>query len=302
MGSASTITEFAPAHAPQGTFAEVDSLTTEVAGNCPASVEGNPREKQVVPQEFDRNQVILRHLPDVKLIATRIHRRLPSNVELEDLIQAGILGLIDAVERVDTSRPVSPDQYIRIRVTGAIFDSLRGQDWVSRYMRSRQQKLRDAADRAQNRLGRSVTTEDIAGELNMDLDSYFEFAAAVQELRRVEPQAFNDSGDFVDAAEILPAPEAIRPDHSYLKQEMREVITKVLEDLPRDESRVLRLYYFEEWTMREIAARIRRTESRVSQIHAKGLSHVAERLSAHPCTRRPLESHPGRTAGEARKH
>jgi len=293
MATAVTVPEFAAAPGELTALVSAPPVTIEPDDGGGAALPASSGSTQ-----FDRNQAVLTHLQEVRLIAGRIHRRLPSHVELEDLVQAGMLGLIDAVKRVDTSRQISHEQYIRIRVTGAIFDSLRGQDWLSRYMRSRQEKLRGAAERAQSRLGRSVSAEDIAEELHMDLDSYFEFAAAARELRKIEPRALADEDDVPDTAELLPASEDARPDRTYLKHEMKEVIGKVLDSLPQDERQVLRLYYFEEWTMRAIAAHIHRTESRVSQIHAKALRRVAMRLDSHPHNSR---LRPGRTRGTARE-
>jgi len=293
MATAGTVSQFAAEPGEFAALASAASVNIEPDGDgretLPASLDST---------QFDRNQAVLSRLHEVRVIAGRIHRRLPAHVELEDLVQAGMLGLVDAVERVDPSRKVSPDQYIRIRVTGAIFDSLRGQDWLSRYMRTRQQNLSAAAERAQSRLGRSVTAEDVADELHMDLDSYFEFASAVRELRKIDAKPLPDEDFTPDAAELLPASEDARPDCTFFKHEMKEVLGKVLDSLPRDERQVLRLYYFEEWTMRAIAARIHRTESRVSQIHAKALRHVAMRLEPHPHHPR---LRPGRTRRTARQ-
>src|SRR6266567_9195244 len=141
----------------------------------------------------DRNALVVAHLADVRSVALGIARRLPRHVQLDDLIQAGTLGLIDAVTRCDRERPIGMRQYVRIRITGAILDSLRELDWASRYMRSRQQKLESVTNELERRLERKAGSDEIAEEMGMDLQTFYEFAAAVEDMRPAEDQDDEES-------------------------------------------------------------------------------------------------------------
>lgn len=234
-----------------------------------------------------RNALVLEHLPDVRNVALGIARRLPRHVHLDDLIQAGTLGLIDAVTRYDRERPMGLRQYVRIRITGAILDSLRESDWASRYMRSRQQKLENVTKDLERRLGRRVESDEIAEEMGMDLQSFYEFAAAVEELQQVE----NESGDDdrpSTALEDLPEDPSLAPDTIFARLEAGKQVREAMGLLKAEHRRVLRLYYFEEKTMAQIALVMHLTESRISQIHSRALTELQQHLNTfaprHPIT------------------
>jgi RNA polymerase sigma factor FliA len=219
-----------------------------------------------------RNLLVLEHLPDVRNVALGIARRLPRHVQLDDLIQAGTLGLIDAVTRFDRERPLGIRQYIRIRVTGAILDSLRELDWASRYMRSRQQKLESVTDELERRLGRKAESEEIAEELGMELQTFYEFSAAVEDLHPVEQDDESEHASTV--LENLPEDSDLSPDAIYAQMEAAEQIRGAMGMLKAEHRRVLRLYYFEEQTMSQIARVMHVTESRISQIHSRAIAEL----------------------------
>ncbi len=229
-----------------------------------------------LPQD-EQEKLVLSHLEEVKQIARSIVRRLPASVQLDDLIQAGSLGLIDAARRFGAHRNLPFRIYARIRITGAIFDSLRELDWASRYFRTRQQKLDNATRNLESKLGRKPDSEEVADSLGMDLNTFYEFAQAVQEHQEVEFEPQEDSECRSVQESVADNPEK-RPDAICHQNECRSELRKCIAQLPPDEARVVILYYFKEWTMLRIAHSIGKTESRVSQIHGKAVDHLRAQL------------------------
>jgi RNA polymerase sigma factor for flagellar operon FliA len=227
--------------------------------------------------EDEQEQLVLSHLDEVRQVARSILRRLPSSVQLDDLIQAGSIGLIDAARRFGPCRNLPFRQYARIRITGAIFDSLRELDWASRYFRTRQQKLDNATRALEAKLGRTPDSDEVADCMGMDLNTFFEFAQAVQDRQEVDFEPQEDS-EYRSVQEIVSDDPEKRPDSICHQNESRSQLRQFIARLPHDEANVLTLYYFKDWTMARIARAIGKTESRVSQIHAKAVEHLRERL------------------------
>ena len=216
-------------------------------------------------------------MPEVRQIARSIIRRLPASVQLDDLIQAGSLGLIDAARRFGPQRNLPFAQYARIRITGAIFDSLRELDWASRYFRTRQQKLDNATRALESKLGRKPGSDEVADSMGMDLNTFFEFAQAVQNRQEVEFEPQEDTEHRSVQETVADDPEK-RPDALCHQNESRRELRRSIAQLPHDEANVLVLYYFKDWTMARIARSIGKTESRVSQIHSKAIEHLRDQL------------------------
>jgi RNA polymerase sigma factor FliA len=226
---------------------------------------------------LEQEQLVLSHLPEVKKIARNILRRLPAFVQLDDLIQAGSIGLIDAARRFGPCRNLPFSQYARIRITGAIFDSLRELDWASRYFRTRQQKLDNATRALETKLGRKPDSDEVADSMGMDLNTFYEFAQAVQDHQEVEFEPQEDSERLSVQESVADDPEK-RPDAICHQKQSRHELRKFIAQLPSDEANVVALYYFKEWTMSQIARSIGKTESRVSQIHSKAVEHLRKKL------------------------
>ncbi len=221
----------------------------------------------------ERDALILQYLADVRCIASGIARRLPRHVQLDDLVQAGTIGLIDAVTRFDRQRPLGLRQYVRVRVTGAILDSLREQDWASRYMRTRQQKLESVTRELESRLGRRPESDEIADEMGMDLQSFYEFASTVEEMHQAEDN--DDDGDQAPVLDTLSQDPELAPDALYARLEQKHRLQDAMGYLKAEHRRVLRLYYFEELTMSQIATEMKVSESRISQVHARALEELS---------------------------
>jgi RNA polymerase sigma factor for flagellar operon FliA len=238
-----------------------------------------PPQSSTAPPEDEQEKLVLSHMEDVRQVARSILRRLPASVQLDDLIQAGSVGLIDAARRFGPGRNLPFRQYARIRISGAIFDSLRELDWASRYFRTRQQKLDNATRALESKLGRKPDSDEVADSMGMDLNTFFEFAQAVQNRQEVDFEPQEDSEHRSVLETVADDPEK-RPDAIFQQSESRSELRKIVAQLPQDEANVLILHYFKEWTMARIAASIGRTESRVSQIHSKAVEHLRDKIGA----------------------
>lgn len=229
---------------------------------------------QAASRELDaaeRERLLLEHLPVVRGIARRIHERLPAQVALEDLVQAGVMGLIDALHKYDPAHNAQLGTYARFRIRGAILDSLRAQDWGTRELRRRGRALREAERALEGQLGRAPAAAETAAALGLSLEAYHELAARLHGLAAEEP---DEEGTAIEAA-ASPAPS---PYELCRQDETRRLLTEMLEELPERERQILSLYYFEELTMKEVGAVLGIGESRISQIHSGLLRQLRERL------------------------
>ena len=220
---------------------------------------------------------LLALLPQVRIIARRIHRHLPSHVPIEDLYQAGVLGLLDALRKFDPRRRVRLESYMKFRIRGAILDELRSLDWSPRELRRKARRLEEVHHDLRMRLGREPAHEEVAAALRLSLR---QLETMQRELRGLElgslqeASAISDDGVEKDRASMLPAPESLGPQAMYAGQENRERLAETIRLLPENEQQVLTLYYYEELTMKEVGEVLEVGESRVSQIHSSALAHI----------------------------
>jgi RNA polymerase sigma factor for flagellar operon FliA len=224
-----------------------------------------------------REQLLLEHLPQVQYIARRIHERLPPQVPIEDLVQCGILGLMDAVRRYDPKKKVKLRHYAEFRIRGAILDSLRKGDWASRAQRRSGRKIEQAIASCRSELGRDPTEAEIASSVGMKLEALQRIKS---ELRTLEIASLEAEPHEIPAENAGSAfvPQEHDPYHEAMKSEMAGLVEKALEALPKRERDLLDMYYFKELTMKEVAAALGVGESRVSQIHASILSRLRASL------------------------
>lgn len=233
-----------------------------------------------------RERLIMEHLPQVKLIARRIHERLPENVSLEDLISTGTVGLIAAVDRFDESLNVKLKTYAEYKIRGAILDSLRGLDWAPRQQRKRAKKIEGAIAILEQRQKRSPTEEEIAAALSISLREYREWLLDAHSVNigSLESSTVDDEGRAV--VRHISDGEANWPSHVMERAELQRLLSTALERMPRVERIVLNLYYHDEMTLREIAGIINLHESRVSQLKSQGLLRLRAFLAKRwPMTR-----------------
>jgi RNA polymerase sigma factor for flagellar operon FliA len=232
--------------------------------------------------ELLRNILMEHYLHLVRYNAERIHTKLPDEVELDDLMSAGIFGLMDAIDAFDMGRGVKFETYCAPRIRGAILDELRSMDWVPRLVRSRAHKLEGATKQLEMELGRSPTSEEVAKRLHIPMSEYEKIAkdASTVGVVSLSRKWFEtDSNKDVREIDVLEDKRGADPVREIQRKDLKELITK---GLSRAERLIVILYYFEEMTMKEIGATLDLSESRVSQMH----SSILNRLKAQMITRK----------------
>jgi RNA polymerase sigma factor for flagellar operon FliA len=231
----------------------------------------------------------MQQIPAVRFIARRIHVRLPKHMPIEDLFSAGVVGLIDAVRKFDSSKQVQFATYANFRIHGAILDSLRVLDWSPRELRRKGRAIEQAVEKLAARLGRDPREEEIACEMGISLSDYHRLLGDLRglEIGSLNVERGEESGEEV-LAYIAGRPED-EPLFRCLRGEMHQWLIAAIDDLPERERLVLTLYYYEELNMKEISLVLGVVESRVSQIHASAVSHLRSKLAA-------LGTHERRTA------
>jgi len=229
-----------------------------------------------------RNILMENYLHLVRYNAERIHVKLPDEVELDDLMSAGIFGLMDAINAFDLDRGVKFETYCAPRIRGAILDELRSMDWVPRLVRSRAHKLDGASKQLEVELGRQPTNEEVAKRLKVPMGEFEKMAkdASAVGLVSLSRKWFEtDSNKDVREIDVLEDKRGADPVREIQRKDLKELITK---GLSRAERLIIILYYFEEMTMKEIGATLDLSESRVSQMH----SSILARLKAQMADRR----------------
>ena len=230
-----------------------------------------------------RNRLVEMYLPLVKYNAERIWSRLPEGVELDDLISAGVFGLMDAIDAFDLSRGVKFETYCVPRIRGAMLDELRTMDWVPRLVRSKASKLNEAVKDLEARLGRQPNENELAEEMQIsvpELEKMMMDANAVNLISLNKKWYETDSYKDVREIDILEDKKGEDPTRRIQKADLMRLVTK---GLNRNERLIIILYYYEELTMKEIGATLDLSESRVSQMH----SSIVDRLKNQLGRRRP---------------
>jgi len=229
--------------------------------------------------ELSREEIVHKYLHLVKYVAGRISVNLPPNVELNDLINDGILGLIDAIEKYDDGRGVKFETYAITRINGAILDALRSLDWVPRAVRQRARELERAYQELEAAHGRVPTEEEVAAKMGIsrkELDGLMQRVrgTAVLSLEEFLP---NEKGYEIPLVDTLKDPEH-DVTSAVEQREIKASLVRAVEDLPPQERTVISLYYFEGLTLKEIKSALNVSESRVSQIHAQAVIHLRQKL------------------------
>ncbi|GAA4424681.1 FliA/WhiG family RNA polymerase sigma factor [Bremerella cremea] len=230
-----------------------------------------------------RNRLVERYLPLVKYNGERIWARLPEGVELDDLISAGVFGLMDAIDAFDMSRGVKFETYCVPRIRGAMLDELRTMDWVPRLVRSKASKLNEATKQLEAKFGRQPTHAELADHMGMplkELEKMVSDANAVGLVSLNKKWYETDSYKDVREIDILEDKKGEDPTRRIQKNDLMRLVTK---GLNRNERLIIILYYYEELTMKEIGATLDLSESRVSQMH----SSIVQRLQSQLGRRKP---------------
>jgi RNA polymerase sigma factor for flagellar operon FliA len=229
----------------------------------------------VAPGDAERrDQLLTRYQPLVRQVAGRVGSRIPTHVELADLVQAGVFGLIDAIDRFEPRLGIRFEAYAAQRVRGAILDELRAQDWVPRAVRNRMRELASARETVEARLGRHATAAELAVELGIgpaEVKSILD-QIHVSSLEALDEWA-DSRGGTVTVAEMCAAPES-DPVAILETRETGKLLTLSLAKLPERDGRILRMYYGEGLTLAQIGVRLGVTESRVSQLRSRAITRL----------------------------
>jgi len=231
----------------------------------------------------NREEVIIRYSPMIKYVANRIAMRLPPHIEVDDLISVGVLGLMDAISKYDSSRGAKFKTYAEFRVRGAILDELRSLDWVPRSIRQKASAVEKVVRSLEAKLRRLPEDEEVAKEMDLTLDQFYR---TIDETKSVPVFSLEDlgiakeSGEQQSLLDCLAGKADADPQTQIRLIELKEIIAKAIDTLPEKERLMVSLYYYEELTMKEIGAVLDITESRVSQIHSKAVLHLRAKLKS----------------------
>ncbi|MDH5424949.1 MAG: RNA polymerase sigma factor FliA [Gammaproteobacteria bacterium] len=223
-------------------------------------------------QHDERDKLVTEHVVLVKRIAHHIGNRLPSNIQIDDLIQSGMIGLLEAAKNYDPSQGASFETYASIRIRGAILDEVRGTDWTPRSVTRKVREVTQAVHEVENALGRDPTNFEVAEHMGISLDDYHTILKDSMTSRLFSLEQVEDENGVLGRSN-LPEPHA-KLEHSNFKQ----ALAKEIQKLPEKEQLMMSLYYNEELNLKEIGAVLNVSESRVSQIHGQALIRLRSRL------------------------
>ena len=245
----------------------------------------------------EQERVLLEHLPIVRFLARRIHERLPQQVDIEDMVSAGVVGLMDAFSKFDPAKKVQFRSYAQFRIRGAILDSLRTLDWSPRELRRKGRAVEEAIRVLTARMGHAPGEGEVAAEMALGLEEYQQLLGDLKglEIGTLHMERNEDSGE--EELAYVPGRPDEDPLFRCLRGELEERLAEAIQNLPDRERLVMSLYYYEEMTMREIGLALGVVESRVSQVHASAVAHLRGALKDlasrgafdRPRVRKPVE-------------
>ncbi len=234
-----------------------------------------------VPKSSSRDEMILKYTPLIKYIAHRLAMRLPPHVSVEDLMSAGVIGLMDALNKFDPGKKVQFKTYAEFRIKGAMLDELRSLDWVSRSVRQKAAQLEKAYQNLEKKRGRAVEDEEVAQEMGLSMEHYYNlvnevngvFLLDLENLRHKIPKLPEE-----DLINLLMDEKEKQPLHLLGVEELKRVLAQAIDELSAKEKTVISLYYYEELTLKEIGEILGFTESRICQIHAKAILKLKTKI------------------------
>lgn len=234
-----------------------------------------------------KNRLIVHYLPLVKATAERVAGTLPGHIQIDDLISAGVFGLLSSIEKFDPNAGHQFRSFASFRIHGAMLDELRSMDWVPRSIRAKSRKLQAAFSAVQQQKGRFATESEVAEFLGISIE---ELESIVDETRiltliSLDSRIYHSRLDSpVSFSEIIPDRSRPSPPQQISRKEEKRILLEAIQNLSRQEKIVLTLYYFEEFTLREIGEVLGVSESRICQIHSKAIYRLRARLSMSEVT------------------
>lgn len=229
-----------------------------------------------------REQIILEYAPLVKVVAGRLSMYLGYNVEYDDLVGYGVFGLIDAIDKFNPAKAVKFETYASLRIRGAILDQIRKMDWIPRTIRQKQKQIDDAIKKIEAETGEAASDEKVARELGISDNEYADWQSQMAVTNVISLDEFNESSseDGTGSRETI-ADTSAGPEEVLEEKELKKTLADALELLTEKERKVIVLYYYEELTLKEISNILEVSESRVSQLHIKGLAKMKTRLGKY---------------------
>jgi RNA polymerase sigma factor for flagellar operon FliA len=265
---------------------EEEALQAELAQELErdAQVTSTLVKDDFTPVNSTRDKLMIEYAPLIKYIAQKIAARLPANIELDDLISSGVIGLMDAIEKYDSSRDNKFKTYAEFRIRGAILDELRAQDWVPRSVREKAKQLERCYAKIEQEKGRQATDDEVCAALGISTE---EFHDMLNQVRSVSLLSYDDLSSFskADKRSLHGYGEASTrsptPFNEVNVAAVKRMISEAINDLPEKQRLVLSLYYYEDLNLKEIGRVLDVTESRVSQLHTQAILRLKSRLRTH---------------------
>lgn len=223
-----------------------------------------------------REQLILEYANVVNLVAGRLSMYLGYTVEYDDLVGYGIFGLIDAIDKYDTSKNVKFETYASLRIRGSILDQIRKMDWIPRTLRQKQKQMDTAVAKLEAENGRPATADEIAGELGISREEYDNWKTEAEFTNMVSLDDYLEQGSE-GRMETFGA-KFQQPENAIQKKELKQMLVEALNTLTEKEQKVITFYYYEELTLKEISQILSVSESRISQLHTKALQKIKVHL------------------------
>jgi RNA polymerase sigma factor for flagellar operon FliA len=228
--------------------------------------------------QLDLNSMLKQYSPLVRRLAHQMIAKLPANVELDDLIQVGMIGLTDALSRFDAAQGVQFETFATQRIRGAMLDELRGSDWMSRGNRKQQREIESAVHRLEQRLGRAPQESEIAREMGLPLADYQALLGKVRGTQLIYLEDMSGADGDNDYLDRHVGDEAANPLAQLQDHRMREALVEAIKNLPEREQYVMSMYYEHDMNLKEIAAVLKVTESRVCQLHSQSIARLRVKL------------------------
>jgi RNA polymerase sigma factor for flagellar operon FliA len=235
-------------------------------------------------QASSREEVILQYTPLIKYIAHRLAMRLPPHISAEDLISAGLVGLMDALSKFDPEKNVAFKTYAEFRIRGAMLDELRSLDWVPRSVRQKAAHLERTLLQLEKKIGRPAEDEEIAHELDLPLDEYYNLLNEVKGISILDEEVLERQVTELpgeDILDLLLDEKGSDPFHELSLKELKKALASMIDELSPKEKLVISLYHYEELTLKEIGETLDLTESRICQLHTKGILKLRGKLKRY---------------------
>ncbi|MCH7618499.1 MAG: FliA/WhiG family RNA polymerase sigma factor [Candidatus Marinimicrobia bacterium] len=227
-----------------------------------------------------REKILMKYLPLVRQIAGGIIGKLPSSVSVDDLIDAGVIGLLESIDRFDTNAAVKFETYAYTRVRGAMMDELRKMDWAPRSLREKSKRVKEAYRTLVKRHGRQPDQDEIANELEVPIEKFHQINKEIVgvNLMSLDQEVTSNSGESTSLYDVIAEKDTVEPIEAMEDRELKDRMIIEIEKLPKNEKLVIALYYYEELTLKEIGKILDLSESRISQIHSKVVKDLKIRL------------------------